>query len=87
MKYDRYDEIKFDDRTYIVVESIELDGKTYVYLVLDSDDKEEYALVHAYQEGDKTYYQNVMDENLFSQLMSMIVEKNQDFIQNLLEEK
>ncbi len=69
-----------NDTEYFVIEAINYNSNNYLYLA-NTKDKDDYALVKETEEG----LQNILDDEEYEKVLLLIIEKNKDKIQELLE--
>jgi hypothetical protein len=86
MKYSKYDMVEFDDGTeYMVIDTLEKNGYTYVLLINPDDEKESFI---AKEDKDElgTYLTRLPQEDNEYQLIAMeILKNNKEEMEQILE--
>ena len=66
--------IILDGRDFLIVDKINMNNKTYLYVVA-FDDTNDFSVLEEYEENGTTYVESVSDMNTVKEVFSIIAEK------------
>lgn len=85
--YNKYDILPIEDREYLIIDVLEYNDTTYLYLVNNSDSDDDKAIVKVLYEGDADYVVNIDNDDEFNYVLSLFAGKNKENIKEVLENK
>ncbi len=85
--YNKYDILPIEDREYLIIDVLEYNDTTYLYLVNNSDSDDDKAIVKVLYEGDDDYVVNIDNDDEFNYVLSLFAGKNKENIKEVLENK
>lgn len=85
MNYEKFDVIEFDKENYIVLNVINYNSFTYLYLINESEENDDISIVKVEMRDNEPNYVHVKDDDEFNIVLNMIMEENKSISDELIE--